>query len=223
MIQVPIFGDKRELAFCAFCGGETGTRDHCPSRVLLDDPYPDNLPVVPACGRCNWRFSADEEYLACLVACVIAGSTEPSRITRPKIRRILTDGRALRARIEQQRAESAGGALFKPEMGRVLSIVTKLAQGHALWELHSPCPEPPDEIYVTPIGLMSAKQRHALEFPGVTALWPECGSRAMQRLAAADLARGAPWIVVQAGLYRFHASPDPRATIRIVISEYLAC
>jgi hypothetical protein len=47
MEQLPNFGDQRTLAYCAFCGGETGTRDHCPSRIFLDQPFPDNLPVVP--------------------------------------------------------------------------------------------------------------------------------------------------------------------------------
>ena len=93
MLSTPFHGDERQLAFCALCGGGTGTRDHCPSRVLLDEPYPDNLPVVPACSPCNSRFSADEQYLACLISCVLAGSTDPALITPPKIRRILSGHR----------------------------------------------------------------------------------------------------------------------------------
>jgi hypothetical protein len=80
MLQTRTYGDERQLAFCAFCGGPTGTRDLCPSRVLLDEPYPENLPVVPACVACNTRFSPDEQYLACLVSCVVAGSTDPAKI-----------------------------------------------------------------------------------------------------------------------------------------------
>ncbi|MDB6019676.1 MAG: hypothetical protein JWR19_4165 [Pedosphaera sp.] len=223
MIQIPTFGDERQLAACAFCGGNTGTRDHCPSRVLLDEPYPDNLPVVPACAVCNAGFSADEEYLACLLACVLAGSTDPSKIARPKICRILTDSPALRARLERAKVESPDGILFVPEDQRVSTVVTKLAKGHALFELHEPCPEPPDLIRFAPITLMSESERNAFEcltsptpcFGG----WPEVGSRAMQRLLAGD----EPWLVVQNGLYRFRASNDSRASIRIVINEYLAC
>jgi hypothetical protein len=81
--HVSTYADQRILAFCAFCGGETGTRDHCPSRVLLDEPLPSNLPVVPACAACNSSFSGDEEYVACLISCVVAGSTDPEAMSRP--------------------------------------------------------------------------------------------------------------------------------------------
>lgn len=32
--------DSRLVGGCVFCGGEPGTRDHVPSKVLLDDPLP---------------------------------------------------------------------------------------------------------------------------------------------------------------------------------------
>jgi hypothetical protein len=223
MIQMRSYGDNRQLAFCAFCGGETETRDHCPSRVLLDEPYPDNLPVVPACAKCNSRFSADEEYFACLIACVVAGTTEPSKIIRPKIRRILTDSPALRARLEQAKVESPDGVAFIPEHERVSTVVTKLAQGHALYELHDPCPEPPDGIHIFPLGFLPDNERDIFESPAAPVGWPEVGSRAMQRLVVSESQPEAPWLVVQNGLYRFHASPDFRVSIRIVINEYLAC
>jgi hypothetical protein len=61
MRQLRTFGDERELCLYAYCEGVPETRDHVPSRVLLDEPYPENLPVVPACKSCNSGFSADEE------------------------------------------------------------------------------------------------------------------------------------------------------------------
>ena len=225
MIQTNTYGDARQFAYCAFCGGGTDTRDHCPSRVLLDEPYPDNLPVVPACSACNSRFSPDEQYLACLISCVLAGSTDPARIARPKIRRILSDTPALRARIEQSRVESADGVVFNPEHQRVSTVITKLAQGHALYELHEPHPEPPDEIHIAPLGLMSDAESDAFESPHTSGIirWPEVGSRAMQHIVGIDTPPEYPWLVVQSGLYRFHASVDSGISIRIVIHEYLAC
>ena len=74
MEQIPMYGDERTLAFCAFCGGKTGTRDHCPSRVFLDKLYPKSLPVVFACLDCNAGFSED-------------GGVSPNR---RKFRRILS-------------------------------------------------------------------------------------------------------------------------------------
>lgn len=225
MIQTSTYGDERSLAFCAFCGGETGTRDHCPSRALLDEPYPENLPVVPACSACNTRFSLDEEYFACLISCVLAGSTDPTRVARLKIRRILSDSPGLRARIEQSCVASADGVTFTPERQRVSTVITKLAQGHALYELHEPHPEPPNAIYFAPLGLMSEAERDAFGSPNAVGVctWPEVGSRAMQHMIGVDTPPEYPWLVVQSGLYRFHASVDSGTSIRIVIHEYLAC
>jgi hypothetical protein len=228
MLQTPDFGDERDLAWCAFCGGETGTRDHCPSRVLLDEPYPENLCVVPACSSCNAGFSADEQYLACLISCVLAGSTEPERVKRPKIRRILMDTPALRARIEESRLETTEGITFQPEHDRVTLVITKLAKGHALHELHLPCPEPPDKIEIFPLSLLSDSARYEFEAgprssPPRLSGWPEVGSRAMHRMAGVFTPPEYPWLVVQEGAYRFLATPDSRAIIQIVIQEYLGC
>lgn len=61
-----LFVDKRLTGICVYCGGEPSTRDHVPSKVFLDEPYPENnLPVVPACETCNNSFSLDEE-VCCL-------------------------------------------------------------------------------------------------------------------------------------------------------------
>lgn len=222
MKQIPNYGDERTLAFCAFCGGETGTRDHCPSRVFLDEPYPDNLQIVPACTICNTGFSADEEYFACFVSCVIAGSTEPEEMPREKTKRILKAKPFLRARIEQARSTSDGKVFFKPEHERMIAVVTKMAQGHALYELHESCAREPNDVKYLPLSLMSNAERKAFETPEPSDVWPEVGSRAMLRLInGADVAPGG-WLIVQPGRYRFHASVGNNVDVRIVIHEYLA-
>lgn len=80
-----LFFDQRNAGFCVHCGGDDSTSDHVPSKVLLDEPYPDNLPLVPACQTCNNGFSDDESYLACLIECAISGSTDPERVRREKV------------------------------------------------------------------------------------------------------------------------------------------
>ena len=100
MEQLNDYADRRLLLGCIYCGEEDSTREHVPSRVLLDKPYPENLPVVGACRPCNNGFSQDEEYFACLIESVIAGSTEPTRIRRPTIAALLKKSPALQARIE---------------------------------------------------------------------------------------------------------------------------
>src|SRR5450759_3414803 len=107
-MQLMNFGDERQVAQCAYCGADTPTRDHVPSRVFLDEPYPDQLPVVPACQNCNEGFSIDEEYLACLIECVVAGSTYPGDIRRAKIRRTLQARPALAGRLARAIYEQNG-------------------------------------------------------------------------------------------------------------------
>jgi hypothetical protein len=223
MQQFPPLGDNRQLNYCAFCGGQPETRDHCPSRVLLDEPYPENLPVVPACLECNSKFSQDEEYFACLIACVKIGSTEPAKIHREKVRRILSEKPMLRTRLEKARKVSGSRIIFTPEEQRVRAVVVKLAQGHSLYELHEPCIQMPDEVDIRPFELMSASEHDDFENPDPSSGWPEVGSRAMQRMVIFDSQIETSWIEVQAGLYRFNASVENGITIRIVIDEYLAC
>lgn len=229
MQQLPSYGDQRSLAFCAFCGGETGAKDHCPSKVFLDSPYPEQLPVVPACSTCNAGFSVDEEYLACLISCVIAGSTDPNAIPREKTSRILKDKPALRAKLEQARSESDSGTTFNPEHERISAVLTKLAQGHALYELHESCARKPDEFWCVPLTFLNDIQLEDFENPesdanGSDAAWPEVGSRAMQRILIAGTdALPSGWLNVQPGRYRYHVTQGVGTEVRIVIHEYLAC
>jgi len=83
-----LFADEKNEGFCVFCGSKPSTRDHVPSRVLLDEPYPPDLPVVPACESCNASFCKDEQYVACLLECAISGSALPRVVGREKIGRI---------------------------------------------------------------------------------------------------------------------------------------
>lgn len=223
MKQLPSYGDVRTLAFCAFCGGKTGTRDHCPSRVFLDEPLPENLPIVPACVDCNGGFSKDEEYLACFLSCVIVGSASPDAMSREKTKRILHQKPALRARIEAGCVSTDEDTVFIPDHHRLCRVITKLAQGHALYELHESCTVRPTEVSYVPLPLMNEAQRDAFEKPEQAAILPEVGSRAMQRILSGTDVSQEGWLVVQPDRYRFHASQNGGVEVRIVLHEYLAC
>src|SRR5688572_19214137 len=131
MKQIRNYGDARQFSWCVYCCGATETRDHVPSKVLLDRPFPTNLPVVYACTDCNRSFSLDEEYLACLIECTLAGSTDPELVKRENIKNILRRNPSLRARLSAVRIRNADSTVFIPEMERVKNIVLKLARGHA--------------------------------------------------------------------------------------------
>lgn len=200
------------------------TRDHVPSRVLLDEPYPDNLPVVPACESCNLSFSKDEEYLACLVECTLRGVVGGEGIQRTKIRRILDEKPALRSMLERARNVAGDQIVFGVEHDRVRHVVLKLARGHAAFELNEPQLEEPAVIAFAPLHTISDDARRDFEASpvGDSAVgWPEVGSRAMIRLVESTAYDG--WVTVQPDRYRYSACTAIGVVVRIVVGEYLAC
>jgi hypothetical protein len=154
----------------------------------------------------------------------MCGSTDPNIIRRAKIARILNDKPLLRARFERARTYWSLGTVFTIETKRVTAVLTKLAQGHALYELHEPCSRPPTEVTFTPLMTMDDSLRRNFESPISTSAtaWPEVGSRALQRLILIDNEACKGWLDVQRDRYRYQASVANGIDVRIVINEYLA-
>jgi hypothetical protein len=105
----------------------------------------------------------------------------------------------------------------------VRKVTSKLAQGHAAFELSEPMFRDPDRLEVFPLPQLSEEERRSFESVPADPYWPEVGSRAMIRMAAGgpDVVDG--WILVQPGRYRYLTSAADGILIRIVLSEYLAC
>lgn len=219
-----LFFDDRLRGVCVYCGGSPNTRDHVPSRVLLDEPYPPNLPVADCCETCNTGFSLDEQYVACFIDCVIAGSTSPGEVERPKVARMLTDTPSLAARIATTEQRSAEGQqTWQPEMSRVNNVVLKLARGHAayeLGELHQL--DDPEAILCVPLANLDERTIEQFLSPQETPFWPEVGSRAFVR-ACKEFTGADHWQIVQPGRYQYLVTQVNGLTVRILLSEYLAC
>jgi len=229
MEKLSNFGDRRQTGFCVHCGGPTETKDHAPSKVFLDKPYPADLPTLPCCKECNEGFSADEEYLGVFIDCVLSGSTDPAKLHREKTRKALINNSNLRARIERSKkeADTLGGGkiiVWQPEEARVRNVIVKLARCHAAFELNEPQLDEPAHVMFIPLTLMNNEQRQQFEdhpFSGSLQVWPEVGSRAMQRVMIADEAYNEGWLIVQEGRYRYMAVGDGNVVVRGVCSEYL--
>ena len=237
MDQLLDYADSRLLNACIYCDGPAETRDHVPSRCLLERPYPDNLPVVGSCSRCNQSFSKDEEYFVCLIESALCGSTDPDKITRPTVARILRNSPALRARIESAKSETGGRIHFATESKRIANVMMKLARGHAAFELGQPCRTEPDHFWCGPLSALSDDERDGFHSAHVQQLFGEVGSRGLQRMlvtqitlrSASDEQSVLPllmndWVDVQEDLYRYLAIEDVGGlVIRIVVAEYLGC
>ena len=91
MDYIEPFADFRHDLWCIHCGTskETNsfTRDHLPTKSLLDRPLPTDLPTFAICADCNNSLSRDEEYLKVFLACILDGTCEPSEMSDPKIGR----------------------------------------------------------------------------------------------------------------------------------------
>ena len=218
-----LFADDRMLGACAYCGGPPATRDHVPSRVLLDEPFPDNLPVADCCETCNNGFSLDEQYLACFIDCVLAGSTSPGDVARPKVARIFAETPALASRIAASETEgSIDHQVWEPEIDRIHNVLLKLARGHVAYELSSPQIDAPSSITCTPIIAMADRDVEHFLNPQEAASWPEIGSRAFKRVCEQFSGSDADyWQVVQPGRYQYLVGDDG-SFVRILLSDYLA-
>jgi hypothetical protein len=153
---------------------------------------------------------------------VLAGSVEANLIKRQKIRRILERKPALVSRFREARRETAGGTSFMVETKRIESIVLKLARGHAAFELNEPKLDDPSNLAVLPFPSMVPEVRESFEASPWSSIWPEVGSRAMQRLVVSDPGVSV-WITAQPGYYRYLTSVSVGVIVRMVIGEYLAC
>jgi hypothetical protein len=216
--------DERLTGCCVYCGGLHETDDHVPSKVLLDEPFPPDLPTVPACDACNNGFSADERYVACLVECVVAGTVEPAAIRRDKVRRIISERPDIASGIAACRREPEPGKfLWDPDPKSVRNVVLKLARGHAAYECGEPRHDEPEHVAILPLIAMPDRDRLLFETTPAVDVWPEIGSRAFMRAVEGgpERYRDDGWCVVQEGRYRYLVASSG-LMVRAVIGEYLA-
>lgn len=193
--------------------------------------------MVPACRSCNIGFSRDEEYFACLLQCVLAGSTDPTSIRRASVAKSLRHQTALRYEIENAKTIVDGNIAFLPDCARVNNVLTKLARGHVAFELTREFRRAPDAVSWWPIVAMTPEQREEYEAPHMPRLFGEIGSRGMQRSAIMQIRLGSDggetvslsfffndWIEVQENVYRYLAfDENDEVRVKIVLEEFLAC
>lgn len=231
MRQLCDFSDERFKGACIHCGGSLGSdkinREHVPTRSLLDKPYPGNLPTFNVHSECNANFSLDEEYLVAFFASVLSGSTEPDPVRFPTVARALERSARLRKQIDQSRGVQGDlwgypEVQWSPQIERVNRVIVKNARGHAFYELGEPIFVKPSWVGVSPISLLSPGQREEFENGTNSFLWPEVGSRLMQRVKFGDVELGG-WITVQPHVYRYNVSQGfGEVLVRLVLRDYLA-
>lgn len=224
MRQVKTFSDSRLDTQCAYCGSYPENRDHVPSKILLDKPYPENIPVVPSCVDCNSGFSIDEEYFACAIECASCGTANIDELTRESIKKSLRRNHKLHERIELAFDSNGEGGL-NIETERFENVLLKCAFGHLKFENSETEFTKPNQIWFKPIHTLTEEEERIFCSVSEMEKAPEIGSRAMQRLYLSE--DGKPiesWIHVQDGVYSYFVSISMGLKIvRIIIQNYLAC
>lgn len=218
-----LFIDDRMRGICAYCGRRPNSRDHVPSKILLDKPYPDNLPIAESCLSCNNGFAPDEEYLACFIECVINGTSIPNENFRPKIIETLTNRPLIAARIENSKKLDANGNLiWIPEIERIKTVMLKLARGHIAYELGIQRLDEPEFINFFPLTMLSADDLENFYSLPSHGLFPEIGSRAFINLWSGETAFE-NWFTIQKDRYEYSIGQSHGDWVKIIIRNYLGC
>ena len=224
MEQIKPFSDQRLDKMCSYCGDLPETRDHVPSRILLDEPYPENLPVVPCCLKCNLELSADEEYFACAIECLIHGTTEIQKLRRDKIKTILIRKELLRQSLRKAFIQEKGEIRFKIDSDRFKKVIIKLAKGHVKYENSEPMLKIPTTIWIKPIISMTELELDHFFKETEIDKAAEVGSRALsQMLINANKTPISHWTIVQENNYQYSVEVSlGRVNVKILIWNYLA-
>lgn len=224
MKQIKPFSDERSAAFCAFCGDLPDTRDHVPPKAFLDEPYPDNLPVVGSCQACNGQASLNEQYIACLLEVVACGSADPARLSRQKIARTLTRDPRLAARLAARMYPGIGFSLSSDDRDRLHAVLKKIACGIWAYEIGEVNHCNIRSVNYAALDVLDTAKLErflSLEHPEIL---PEVGSRMLSRiLAAGDLSRSNSWIEVQAERFSYGVEIySCGGRVKMIVRDYLA-
>ena len=220
-----MFIDRRFLGLCSFCGRQASTKDHVPSKALLDEPFPNNLSTADSCENCNNDFSEAEEYFSCLIECIIQGTTKPKDQFRGKVSKTLIKKPSIASKIEEgKRVDENDGIVWDPDWNLVRKVVLKHARGHLCYEIGLQRTDPPVILDILPLSCMSEEEYEYFEsFDDTGFIYPEIGSRAFINLFSDKDSAYDKWKVVQSGRYRYSIGQTNGDWVKFVFSEYLAC
>ncbi|MFC9540758.1 hypothetical protein ACFTQ7_12830 [Lysinibacillus sp. NPDC056959] len=121
---------KNRYTECIYCSKESHTREHVPSKVFLQKPFPDDLPTLPACYECNNAFSKKELLVSLLIQIMkkeLLNNYEFPESTNGRIEK--NEGLLMKVK-----NIIATGDTSKLDSD-IRSVLVKLARGHSVWDL----------------------------------------------------------------------------------------
>lgn len=222
--------------YCIYCGAPATTREHVPSRTFLKKPYPSDLPVLPACEKCNNGWSSDELYTNTYISCM-KSINEQKDDTALQI----TD-KDRKETIEAKRAAKTflDTGEFSYDI-RIKKVLSKLAIGHAVYELAEGYYLPYEEreiasvnyTFRSTIGETNWLNLDRIE-PIGNMFYPEVGARLWQSLFVLEekgdnKSIAVPknkvfidWSCIQDGYYRYITIPEgDEIRVKMILLDFL--
>lgn len=204
---------------------------HVPSKAFLQEPYPDNLPTIPACFACNNGYSEDENYVSCFLDILKSRIYSDYSEQEQTNARIANDKKLENILQEQIKTEDEK-VFYQLDKQRFDRILLKLARGHAGFEYdYVDFDNTRTKIWYE--FLFNINQDTLISFETIpeTDIAPEVGSRGIttpfiiQNIATGDAIGFSAWNEVQENRYRYQVSHNENGDIivKIVIFEFLYC
>lgn len=123
--------NKRFDSICIYCRTNVAnSREHLPSRIFLDTPYPEEYSVVPACDKCNGGFSADEVYVSSFIDKLRNELSNNGFPLREKTISAINHDKELEKILNEQIRTENGKILVNYVPESFSKILIKLAKGH---------------------------------------------------------------------------------------------
>lgn len=222
--------EKGRSSGCIYCGKPARTREHIPPKSLLIEPFPENLPTIPACFECNNGFSADEEYFICFLE-VLKSKIYVNYSISEHVSNILSKKESLHQLIESQISSKDSYIYPSFDTDRFTRIITKLAIGHAGYEYDDLNFDGATGLWFEFASNISEEYKAEFESPKLLDVIPEISSRfscnacIIQNVDSGEAFALSDWISVQDKRYSYHVSLNDSGgvSVKMIILDFLYC
>lgn len=207
-----VYQRRSRNMLCIYCGMNADTREHCPPKSFLKEPYPLDLKVLPACSICNNTFSNYENKFLRLMNNLEKGSEDD-----------FTDRDILLIKNDH----------ILPDYARI--VLRKVAMGHAIYQLSDGFGDMIEDEPTIDFLLKSQvaqEQWDALQHPVFIDVIPELGSRESDSVFVIEKRSGdtsdfspkclVDWTNVQQNVYKYisYLSGD-RIVVKMILRNIL--
>lgn len=228
---------KNSYTECIYCSKKADTREHLPSKAFLRKPYPENLATLPACYKCNNSFSEDELLVSLAIQMMKKEVFKENYVFDSAFHEKFEDIRNFR------KIEKIKNAIETNDLSEIdeafRKVLTKLARGHAVWDLtigyyedYSNLGVEQPEVRMDYFFLDELSKEQVEEFTSnycvTNEALPELGSRIYEsRLRVFEKDNDNPelivlWGIIQEGEYAYNCyKSEDTIEVKIIINDFL--